>query len=200
VPRSAPAASPAPAPAPAPANNAGRSQDRGNSGQADRSSSGGNTSSNAPGRHRDDLPKTGDAVARGSSSRPPNGGHGDNGGGGSVIVSYPWFGYGAYYGGYYGYDPWTGWDPSYGSSSPASDGEGSVRLKIKPVEATVYVDGYYVGIVDEFDGVFQRLRLDAGPHRIETRAPDYNTLSFDVLVQPDHTTTLRGEMTPRTQN
>ena len=108
-------------------------------------------------------------------------------------MTYPWFGYGAYYGGYYAFDPGLGWYPGYDSGG-ASDSEGSVRLKVKPVEASVYVDGYYVGVVDEFDGVFQRLRLEAGPHHLEMRAPDYNTLSFDVLIQPDHTTTVHGEM------
>lgn len=131
-------------------------------------------------------------MARTSAPRPPH----EGGGGGNVIIgSYPLFGYGAYYGGYYAYDPWpwTGW---YGAddSPSASDGEGALRLKVKPVEAAVYVDGYYAGLVDDFDGVFQRLRLDAGPHRIEIRSPDYDTLSFDVLIQPDHTTTLQGEM------
>jgi len=29
-----------------------------------------------------------------------------------------------------------------------------VRLKVKPAEASVYVDGFYVGIVDDFDGSF----------------------------------------------
>jgi len=29
----------------------------------------------------------------------------------------------------------------------------ALRLKVKPVDATVYVDGYYVGVVDDFDGI-----------------------------------------------
>ncbi len=36
----------------------------------------------------------------------------------------------------------------------------------------MYVDGYYVGRVDDFDGLFQRLHLASGPHRLEIRAPD----------------------------
>ena len=56
------------------------------------------------------------------------------------------------------------------------------------------MDSYYVGVVDDFDGVFQRLRLDAGPHRIEMRLPEHQTLSVDVMIQPDLTITYHGEL------
>ena len=65
---------------------------------------------------------------------------------------------------------------------------------MKPRDAEVYVDGYYAGVVDDFDGIFQRLHLDSGPHRIEVRAPGYEPLVFDVRITPDHTTTYQGEM------
>ena len=116
---------------------------------------------------------------------------------------YPWglaYGAGAiggYYGGYAGaYDPWYGWFPTYGpSDSSGYDGDqGSLRLKVKPVDASVYIDGYYVGIVDDFDGIFQRLHLEAGPHRIEIREAEYETLMFDVRINVDETTTYRGEL------
>ena len=45
------------------------------------------------------------------------------------------------------------------------------------------------GRVDEFDGVFQRLRLEPGPHRIEISADGYETADFEVRVLPDRTTT-----------
>ena len=43
---------------------------------------------------------------------------------------------------------------------PASlrrDDTGSVRLKINPKQAQIFIDGYYVGIVDSYDGAFQKL-------------------------------------------
>ena len=58
----------------------------------------------------------------------------------------------------------------------------------------MFVDGYYVGLVDDFDGIFQKLNIEAGPHRIEIRAPGYETLSFEVRLVPDHTTTYTGEL------
>jgi len=132
--------------------------------------------------------------------------------GGAIIGYYPWWigaglysGYYGYYGGYgysggYGYyDPWYGAYPDdpYQSSPGYGGGfadEGSLRLKIKPREAEVYVDGYYAGIVDQFDGIFQRLHIESGPHRIEVRAPGYESLVIDVRISPDHTTTYEGEM------
>ena len=36
-----------------------------------------------------------------------------------------------------------------------------------PRDAEVYVDGYYAGDVDDFDGTFQRLRVEPGEHEIE---------------------------------
>jgi hypothetical protein len=213
VPRSAPPPAPPPAPAaPAPASNTGRDSGRdqeratsrggGNTGHAgspgnnvksnDSPASGDNGSTSA-GRRRGNLPRTGDAVARTSPPRPPDGDH--NGGGQGVLGgTYPWWSSG-YYAGYYAYDPWVGWYPTYDTAGAGGgDSEGALRLKVKPVEASVYVDGYYVGVVDDFDGVFQRLRLEPGAHHIEIQAPALEPLSFDVLIQPGHTTTYRGEL------
>jgi len=139
-------------------------------------------------RSRDGRTTVGHAVAR-----PPNA----NGGGTVVIVPgyYPWAYGGIGFGGYYGfYDP--GWYDPY---PPVYTGsgygyEGSLRLKVKPREASVYVDGCFSGRVDDFDGVFQRLKIDAGPHRVEIRLDGYETLTFDVRIDPDRTTTYTGEL------
>jgi hypothetical protein len=127
------------------------------------------------------------------SGHPPH--HGDGGGYGGF---YPWgWGFAGFYGGYYGaYDPWYGWYPAYGPSSYGYGYDGSLRLKVKPRNASVYVDGYYAGIVDDFDGIFQRLHIEAGPHRIEIRAPGFEALIFEVRIEPDHTTTYSGELVP----
>ncbi len=67
---------------------------------------------------------------------------------------------------------------------------GGVRLKIRPRDAQVFVDGYYAGRVDDFDGTFQSLRLEAGGHKIEVRMPGFEDLELDVHVQPGRTITL----------
>jgi hypothetical protein len=150
-------------------------------------------------RPRAGRPQTGDAVAR--TSRPPASGGGTTiyvpGGyyGGYYGSYYPWsyggLGLGGYYGGYY--DPW--FDGGYqGYYSGGADYEGRLRLKVKPKEAQVFVDGYFAGIVDDFDGVFQRLHIETGPHRIELRADGYEPLSLEVRIQPGRTLTYKGEL------
>jgi hypothetical protein len=119
-------------------------------------------------------------------------------GGGTTIavpVGIPW-GYGGYgWIGYYGdyYDPWL-YPPDPVVAAPPRE-DGALRLKVKPKEAWVFVDGYFAGVVDDFDGVFQRLRLEPGPHRIEISADGYETLTFDVQAQPDQTITYKGTLT-----
>jgi hypothetical protein len=166
-------------------------------------------------RPRGDRPVTGTAVPR-SQLYPPDGG------GGSYPIypiypvypgygwGYPYYGYGYGYWGFglgFYYDPfWWGFDPWYGgygygygggysSGQASAQSTGEIKLKVKPKQAEVYVDGYFVGIVDDFDGAFQHLNVRAGqPHRIEIRRPGFETLSFEVNVEPGQTISYRGEM------
>lgn len=123
---------------------------------------------------------------------------------------YP-YGYGAFGGlGYFYYDPytWYSYDPywsrphyyggSYGSYYGGNGGyaTGELRLQVVPRHAEVYVDGYFAGHVDDFDGMFQSLRLEEGPYKIEVVAPGFETLEIDVRIQPDRKTTFRGELRP----
>jgi hypothetical protein len=71
---------------------------------------------------------------------------------------------------------------------------GDVRLHVRPREAAVYVDGYYAGIVDDFDGVFQRLTLEVGPHQIELDAPGLQPQFFDIYVDPARTVDIRTDL------
>lgn len=102
-----------------------------------------------------------------------------------------WYGYG--YGYYpYGY-PWYRWPgPYYYNYSDT----GGVRLQVTPRQAQVYVDGYFVGIVDDFDGTFQRLRLEPGGHEILLHLEGYRNASQKVYVQPQGTLRIRHVMEP----
>jgi hypothetical protein len=93
---------------------------------------------------------------------------------------YPGYGYPGY--GYYGY-------PGY-----AVRAYGGVRIDVPQRDAEVYVDGYYAGVVDDFDGTFQQVNLEPGPHRIELRAEGFEPVSFDVDVQPGRTITYRAAL------
>jgi len=104
----------------------------------------------------------------------------------------PSLGLGIYYGAGgsypYGYTPRGYYDPIPGRLY------GGLRITGAPREAHVFADGYYVGIVNDFDGIFQHLNLEAGGHRIEIEIPGYETIAFDVMVQPGRTITLRADV------
>lgn len=108
---------------------------------------------------------------------------------------YPYASYG-YYGGYYGGYPSYG-PPVYGGAyiagaTGAYSAYGSVRIEGAPRDAQVFADGYYVGVVDNFDGTFQHLNLTAGPHRVEIRVQGQPPIAFDVRVEPGQTITYRA--------
>lgn len=96
--------------------------------------------------------------------------------------------------GHYGYPVYGGYSYPYRASGYDI---GGVRLKIRPRDAQVFVDGYYAGLVDDFDGTFQSLRLDAGGHKIEIHMPGFEDLELDVHVQPGRTITLHEDLRPR---
>ena len=71
---------------------------------------------------------------------------------------------------------------------------GAVRIVDAPPDAHVFVDGYYAGVVDDYDGVFQHLNLEAGPHHFEIEEQGYPPIAFDVLVEPGRTITYRANI------
>ena len=115
---------------------------------------------------------------------------------------------GFYYGGYpgygwygngFGYGP--GYWPSYGYPGgyvgAGYRSYGGVRINLRQRDAEVWVDGYYAGVVDDFDGQFQQLSLDPGPHSIEVRAPGFEVTSFEVQSEPGRTITYRSPLRPQ---
>jgi hypothetical protein len=88
----------------------------------------------------------------------------------------------------------------YGAVGPVYGGArryyGDVRLMVRPRDAAVYVDGYYAGIVDDFDGAFQRLTLAVGPHDVEIEVPGGQPQAFHIYVDPARTVDLRADLYP----
>ena len=121
---------------------------------------------------------------------------------GNVGIGFGYSGYGYGYGGYGGYRNHV-YGPGYGTFSyshysvgVADAYTGFLRLRMRPRHAQVFVDGYYVGIVDDFDGVFQRVRIEEGSHRIEVVAAGYAPLDIDVLIVPGEKVTYTGDLLP----
>lgn len=71
---------------------------------------------------------------------------------------------------------------------------GSLRFETEPGSAQVFVDGFYVGIVDDFGMRGRPLEIAAGSHHIELRAPDYAPLSFEINIVPNQLSRYRGDL------
>jgi len=88
------------------------------------------------------------------------------------------------------YDPfWGPWGPyTYGYPySYSVYPQASIRTEVTPKDAEVFVDGYYAGRVNDFDGALQRLHVTPGGHTITFYMDGFRTVSQDVYVRPDST-------------
>ena len=157
------------------------------------SSSSSSSSSSSPSTAERRHPR----AASGSGSRSGHGGGGyyPGYGGGYYSGYYPGYAYGSYWWPYgaYGYGGYWGWG---GGSVDhyVHAASGAVRVLVDPPEARVYVDGYYAGIVDDFDGLFQRLSTSPGRHEITIKLEGYKTYRVKVYVAPDSTLKLRYDL------
>ena len=106
--------------------------------------------------------------------------------------------YDPWYPGYYGYGYYrAGYQyPIYGPGR-YYDQSGSVRLQVSPRQAEVFVDGYFAGTVDDFDGVFQRLNIAPGEHEIELYLSGYRSFSQRFYLQPGKSFNIRHTMEPQ---
>lgn len=176
---------------------------------------GGSHSSSAVGRHPSPSGGGQPSGPSHSSGAPPSGaaarhprpgtGHGYHGG--YYGHRYPYYGgyYGyPYYYGYYGYPYWgwgfgLGWYDGYYARpyypyQDYDDAYGQLRILVEPSKARVYVDGYFAGEVDEFDGMFQRLNVAPGRHEITLKLEGYVTHRVKLYAPPDTTVKIRHDM------
>jgi hypothetical protein len=114
---------------------------------------------------------------------------------------------GGYWGGYWGPYGWGGywgpygWGGYWGPYGPYGypgyyDNGGELRLEVAPKEAQVYVDGYVAGIVDDFDGTFQRLRLRQGGHELVVYLKGYHALRQNLYLGARQEKTIKAQLVP----
>ena len=83
------------------------------------------------------------------------------------------------------------------SDTPAFfDDESSLRLQVTPRETEVFVDGYFAGKVDDFDGRFQRLHIQPGEHELTLYLEGHRKVTQTILVGPRSSFRIRYEMAP----
>ena len=97
------------------------------------------------------------------------------------------------------YSPW-GYFPfgyyqryPYYFGGPVATG---VRIQVEPKTAGVYVDGVYAGVVDDFDGYFQRLVVSPGGHEVTIHQKGYHSIVRKLYAQPRTTTNIKAKMEP----
>jgi hypothetical protein len=71
-----------------------------------------------------------------------------------------------------------------------------VRLQVTPRETEVFVDGYLAGRVDDFDGTFQRLRLEPGGHELALYLEGHRTVRERVRLASGADVRVRHVMQP----
>lgn len=74
--------------------------------------------------------------------------------------------------------------------------ESAARIQVTPRETEVYVDGYRAGIVDDFDGFAQRLRVAPGEHVIDLYLDGHKPVTQTILFPPGDTIRIRHAMEP----
>lgn len=103
----------------------------------------------------------------------------------------------------YLYDPFFGPYPWWPRAAypywyfPVYDNRADLRLQVRPEEAedaAVYVDGFYAGTVDDFNGTFQALPLTPGGHTIVLYLEGYRTVRHNIYLKPASSFKLRATM------
>jgi hypothetical protein len=100
------------------------------------------------------------------------------------------------------YDPYYGWyGMTYGGGGGRSydrdenrGNTGTLRLKVNPSAAKVYIDGVLQGVVDDFNGLSSSLDVTEGVHQLEIRGEGYATLKAEIKVEAGKTQTFRGSL------
>jgi len=109
----------------------------------------------------------------------------------------PWYSPWYQYGPYAPWGPYGPYDGPYGGGYYRIDElTSSLRLEVSPKAAEVFVDGYRAGIVDDFDGFFQRLRVRPGEHELVLYLDGYRTVRQQVSLRPGADQKVQYTMVP----
>jgi hypothetical protein len=113
------------------------------------------------------------------------------------------YGYYPYYGpyGWWRYGWWGGPSPygyPYGPGDRYYDRDdlGALDLDVSPARTEVYLDGQFLGTVDNFDGWPQYLWLDRGTYDLVLFREGYRTLARQITVYPGTVISIDDRMEP----
>ena len=89
----------------------------------------------------------------------------------------------------YGWYRYPDWPYDYSSTVI-----GDVKTEVTPKQTEIYVDGFYAGVADDFDGIFHRLSATVGGHAVTLHLEGYRTVTRNIYVQPNSTYKLKETM------
>lgn len=81
--------------------------------------------------------------------------------------------------------------PTLAPPSSSQTARGRLHIEVEPNTSQMYVDGFFVGTADH---LANPLELGAGWHRLELRAPGYETSSANVTIESNRTLTYRNAL------
>jgi len=71
-------------------------------------------------------------------------------------------------------------------------GEADLRFKVNPKDASVYIDGYFAGKVEDYNGTFERLHVEPGQHEVTVYLEGYRSLHQRLYLSPNTTRKIEG--------
>ncbi len=113
---------------------------------------------------------------------------------------------GAAYGGatYFGWPMMVYYAPEPYAAAPAQPAPppkaveppalGRLILDIAPATAQIFVDGYYVGVPEDFSAGRGGGLLAAGPHHIDISADRHEPVAVELMISADHPVTYRATL------
>ncbi|MGB7218707.1 MAG: PEGA domain-containing protein [Vicinamibacterales bacterium] len=86
---------------------------------------------------------------------------------------------------------------AYAAPVPVPGAAGGLSFDIAPATAEIFVDGRYMGLVEDYSSNMQPLSLAPGRHRIEIHEEGFEPLTFDADVLPGQVIPFQGAMEPQ---
>jgi len=70
----------------------------------------------------------------------------------------------------------------------------TLKLKIKPQRAAVFLDEKFVGHAGDFGGAFKSMKISPGKHRIRVELPGYRTFDTEINLLADQESEIKTEL------
>jgi PEGA domain len=80
------------------------------------------------------------------------------------------------------------------ATQPMPSVTSTVKIVVNPNRAAVFVDGQFVGHVDEFNGVHQGMLVAPGTHKIKVALPGYQSFETEINAQPNQKVEVKTDL------